>query len=781
VRTFLVEASPRDPATGAIVETRLAGGGSKPYLWLGFSDWRAGVMDMPRFTTELDFGEAGWTGGAIPQTAALNFMSADSALVSELAQLYWKDAPLTIKVGDDSADAPTFPLLLTAIVASVEIAEGLLTLTIGDLGAKLNKPLVTGTFAGTGGLEGAESAKGRVKRRTFGYAFNIVGEILDPAYLIYEFGDPLRPLAQFNRVRDRGREGPLTVVGWQGSAEATLAALKASVPQQGGGVAAPSIACVKWWTTASGPLTADIGGEQYPAVATAPSVAALLASEAGLTISNREVVNAIRPQTVGLHCPDASETIAGAIDRLLIGSSLLWVLDPNGTIRLEQWSLDSSLYSVIWTGTATAPVTWAPSGSSPVEWQQVETDVEEVYSESVARRVIYAPIKARKLGYQANNRVMNDGEVSAAILASDTFYPDGTRASDLQPAQAGADVTGDNTAKDTAAIGGIPTAQFLERFVGLETILAPTGEIKLAIQGIRDDLGDVEERTDTVEAQIAGTSESYLKTQIVAAAGIGSAAAESVSTLRSDVFGDGGLAATVTVQQGTLNTLTGRTLAYYQIEADAGPAGTDAFVTLRAETQPGQPVTSSVAVGARVFMVYNPANGGWLKTLEVSGGNVRIYGNLAVDGSVTTNNIQQNNVTKSVRWAESYNGTSLASLVASSSSYGTFGAGNPAQVTVNVLNAGAEVTLNWFINLQRTGDDNDRVSFRLRRTDQNGGIAYIGDLLRAGMGNYPVTVNWAWDDTGLPVGQYTYAIEGRRDQGGGTVYNAKLIAEIGYR
>jgi len=94
------------------------------------------------------------------------------------------------------------------------------------------------------------------------------------------------------------------------------------------------------------------------------------------------------------------------------------------------------------------------------------------------------------------------------------------------------------------------------------------------------------------------------------------------------------------VQSGTLDMLTGRTLAYYQIEADAGPAGTDAFVTIRAETQPGQPVTSNVAIGASVFLVYNPASGGqWLKTFEVSGGNVRIYGNLELDGSVTRRNV----------------------------------------------------------------------------------------------------------------------------------------------
>ena len=66
-------------------------------------------------------------------------------------------------------------------------------------------------------------------------------------------------------------------------------------------------------------------------------------------------------------------------------------------------------------------------------------------------------------------------------------------------------------------------------------------------------------------------------------------------------------------------------------------------------------------------------------------------------------------------------------------------------------------------------------------TDANGNIVYVGDSLPAGMGDSPTTINWSWDDTGLAAGYYTYAIEGRSLVGGGIFYNAKMIAEIGYR
>lgn len=87
-----------------------------------------------------------------------------------------------------------------------------------------------------------------------------------------------------------------------------------------------------------------------------------------------------------------------------------------------------------------------------------------------------------------------------------------------------------------------------------------------------------------------------------------------------------------------------RTLAFWQIELDVGEAGSDAFVTVRAETVEGSPPTSSVAIGAREFLVLNPVDGLFKKAFEVSGGNVRIYGNLQLDGSVTTNNLVANAV-----------------------------------------------------------------------------------------------------------------------------------------
>lgn len=413
-RVVLVQASPSDATTGATVAVRLAGGGVYAYTQLGFTDWRAGVKAPPRFTAEIGFDAGGWNGAAIPQSSAITFASGDQALTGVLTRYYWNDAPITITIGDDEKpDAYVVAFVGKVARASTDLMT--ITLTLADLSVDLNKPLLTDTFAGTGGLEGVVDITGRVKRRSWGRVFNVEGQILDKANNVYEFGDPTKPLQQFVRIKDKGREGPMTVVAWAGSAAATLAALIASTPPAGGGSVAPSIACAKWWTVASGPLTADLLGEVGSGyVETVAAMFERIAqAKTSITVSNVAAMVTARSAPAGIHCAEAGETIANVLDRLALGASLLWVMDPTGFVTLREWTFTSN--GTVVTGIGT-----------------------------IARRETYAPIKTRKLGYQANNRIHTDAEISAAINSTDVNYADGTPIEDLKPAQANADVTSAN-------------------------------------------------------------------------------------------------------------------------------------------------------------------------------------------------------------------------------------------------------------------------------------------------------------------------------------------------
>lgn len=401
-----IEARPRVVATGAETVVRLAGGGTVSRYYRGGQHYRAGVVEMPRFRAAFGFDDNGWTGGTVPTSGVLGFNPGDTSLIPALSAYYWRDAAITIDAGEESA---ALVRRLTGTIAGIATVDGQLALTLVDPSKLLDKPLLGTGFTGAGGIEGPAEAAGRAKRRSWGLVFNVEGNLLDKANNIHEFGDPAHGFAAFTAVRDKGREGPMVLLAWQGSVAATFAALKAAAAPDGGCVVAPSIACVKWWTVPAGPLTADIQGEDAEGyVDTAVAIAAkMLAAVEGPAIVNQAAAAALRAATCGIHIASATDTVAQALDRLLLGCSLYWVLQPDGTIRIGEWA---------WT-----------------------VPVAAFQAQFIGRERQLPPIKSRQVGYRRNHRQHSASEISAAVLlADDVAYLDGTPIEDLQPAEPGA-------------------------------------------------------------------------------------------------------------------------------------------------------------------------------------------------------------------------------------------------------------------------------------------------------------------------------------------------------
>lgn len=401
-RVHWVELRPRDPATAGLVTLRFAGGARDRSYFReeNGQHYKAGLVAAPRFAARIGYGRDGFTGQTIPQASRIQIAPAQADVFESLAGYFWKDAEITIDAGPENAS--TFPRLFTGTVVGDSIADGVFSFTIADLSTRLDKPVCTKRFAGNGGIEGGEEAEGRTKRRSWGYVFNVEGRLLDPANSIYEFGDPAFPLSSFSALRDKGRGGPFTVLAWQGSIAATFAALQASTPAQGGGVVAPSIACAKWWTEPSGPLTADFVGTPGTggSMSTAALIDAISASFSGPGVTGRAAAIALRPATAGIHVGDETTTGAQLIDRLALGSSLIWVAAPEGVIRLFPWSFSSS-------------------GGAPV-----------LQGQFIGRERAYAPHYRRRIGFQANNRRHSESEIAESIR-----YDDGVLAEDLRPAE----------------------------------------------------------------------------------------------------------------------------------------------------------------------------------------------------------------------------------------------------------------------------------------------------------------------------------------------------------
>ena len=447
---ILVETGPRDPATGESVIVRLAGAGAVlPYRYAD-QHWRAGLTGLPVSIARLDFDGEQLGGGGVPQALELRWAPAGNTAAAELARLYWKDAPIVVRVGPEGALPP---IDTQGLVLDVSSAGGVLTLRLADLAVDLKKPLLTDRFAGTGGIEGPAEWEGQLKSRAWGRCFNLPGRPIKPGSNIWCFGDPRRLWRAFVDVRDMGvsaEAATLSVLDWQGSAEATFAALDAAATIAGGGVMAPSIACVKWWTTPAGDLHADVLGETAGGyVETAAGIAQrIVAARSALPFAPGAIASAAaaRPAPFGWRCDSESVTAATAVSEILGDVSLSWVIEEDA-IAFRAWD-------------------WA-------------APVRRARSQDVVRRKVVAPVATRRLGYRRNQAPMARGDLAAIVFARDVVMDDGTPADaaiadarktadwngvtgDGKPAD-NADVTADNVAKDTASVGGRPVAQFLER------------------------------------------------------------------------------------------------------------------------------------------------------------------------------------------------------------------------------------------------------------------------------------------------------------------------------
>lgn len=386
MRTILIEASPWNPATGAVVPVALAGGGVRAYRHRGRNDWIAGVANEPRFSARIAFDEDGFSGGARVEFGVLQFAPDSIAKLNSVAGLLWKGAAIEVLVGDDELAAPVWSTLIKGEVETMTVAGAAISFRIRDATAALDKAVASDRFTGTGGLEGDDFVEGRVKRRAFGWCGNVEAQPLKASTNIYEVGDPNVPLFSIPDVRDMGRSaGSLVVVGWQGTAAATLAALEAASAPQGGGAVAPSIACVKWWTQPVGPLTADIRGTLGTGLSDRPArlAEAVIAARSTLTISNAAAAAGWRDSPAGVYVENSSETVAQVLDRLLKGVSLGWNATAAGVIVLSEFKF-------------TGPI-------------------ETLKATEFARAQQFKPLTRRRVGYRRNYRQHNDSEIAATL------------------------------------------------------------------------------------------------------------------------------------------------------------------------------------------------------------------------------------------------------------------------------------------------------------------------------------------------------------------------------
>lgn len=442
-RIWLLTASPRSAATGAIVTVRLGGGGTRGFNQFGSVDWKAGLVRPPLIAQRLGYDGGQFGDGSIVQALQMAWGGRD-ALVKSLAALHWRDQAFTLHSGPEGGSDAEMILILSGRFADVTTAPGQLIMAMADPAVDLTKPLISATFGGSGGIEGDAEIKGDAKWRGWGALYNVTLRSLDKANNIHVATDPAFPIQAFDQIYDKGNAASaLTLVNWAGSIAATLAALIASAPPAGGAAVAPSIACIKWWYPVPGKLTCDLRGEIGAGYVDRPAdiAARMIGIAAGPAVDNASVVlaRAARNHVAGWLISDASATTATELTAMLSGVSLWWGLTAAGVIEFGTWAWD-------------APVA-------------------TLKAERIDRVQSFKPVSKVSLGWKRNQSVMSRGDIAGVVLYGEVAgvpttlagvnAGEGAKLTGIEP---GADVTMQVTAPPPVSIscdylGSVKTGQ----------------------------------------------------------------------------------------------------------------------------------------------------------------------------------------------------------------------------------------------------------------------------------------------------------------------------------
>jgi hypothetical protein len=759
---ILVEATPRRAADAAPVTVRLAGGGASAPYFYDQQHWRAGIAGLPKTIAALNFDGQQLGGGGTSQAMELSWGAASTAALAELSALYWDDAPIVVRVGPEGQGLP--PIVTRGLVGQAPVERGVLKIAMADNLTDLNRPLLVDRFAGTGGLEGPPEFADLIKSRAWGRCFNVPGRQIDAAHHIWCFGDPNRSWAAFDQVRDKGVAPDLaamTLLPPGASAAATFAALQAAQVIEGGGVCCPSIACVKWWKEPSGDLHADIRGETAGGyVETAPEIVArIVADRSALAFAAGTVAGAVaaRSAPFGWRVDNDSTTAAAEISELLGGVSLSWLL------------VDDAIIFCPWDWTAPRRV---------------------ARSFAVTRKSTVKPVGSRKLGYRRNWSPMARGDLAAIVLAQDVAYADGTPVEELKPAEAGAtnsaspnsplgpdgktvqQVLDDLDLNSEAIIRQLLTADQIQRYNIARTTLEgkPVGTVLL------------EERAERIEG-LEAVANTFLLLGAISADN--TAFILDINTVKATP--------TSSLASAFKQLIAGDSSISELNEVLHGPAGDEVRAVFKLDVngnisgivQTNNGATSDFSIIANRLIFVDPNGGNPRIPFKIENGILKAT-DVEVDrfkvGSISYMGIAPNQIVGKIFYQDSWAGGIAVDQVGGASQvwqqYGT--TAKPAKVSRTLPN-NAVVAVRMFVNFQRTGGDNDRTWFRLRKDGGLLGTSYVGDIIRAGAANYPTVVTYEWTDTITRDDTYTYSLEIYLDEGLGTHFSAKLILDSGNR
>ncbi|MBN50026.1 MAG: hypothetical protein CMN85_10830 [Spongiibacteraceae bacterium] len=389
-RVYLLEATPYDP--GAEAETTVRLSGPIPFRTKP-TDTPANASYQPRLRNPYNYSVNLWQNNRVlgerkPSFGAVVIDNPDGGL-DNLLDYYWDGRQVNIKVGTPDFTFAEFEVLFSGTVSDIEWSDTELKLNIRDPGVKLDKPIQTTLYAGTGSDEGGSELKGKPKPLCYGIAREVKAVLVDNVDLIYQVHDG--SVDEITAVYDKG--ATLTDEG-------DVADLRAApAPSAGAFKTDEAAGLFRLGASPDGQVTADVRGDNSGGfVSAAADIAKRILTTKGALVTadldeasfNR--VTASSPAAVGIAIPDEQRQIPEVLTELMANIGGFWTHRRNGKLRV---------------GVLQAP------GSASLKLGQA--DVFGV----VSRRHAGRPAETVRLGYDRTWTVQQEGALAASLSADE--------------------------------------------------------------------------------------------------------------------------------------------------------------------------------------------------------------------------------------------------------------------------------------------------------------------------------------------------------------------------
>lgn len=449
--------------------------------------WEPAIQTLPRFGMQLM--DADLTGQLMVGVATVSLNLRNLRRVPNVEQLIFEGSPVTIYSGD----GPRLSLFRKSFVGRVvsgtpDKDTGIVPLTLQVDRVLVDQPMLTKTYGGGTGADGDVELRGRTKPAAFGRPINVPPVLIDSVNSVYQFD------AYGNTIGLDGVYENLASLGASVGNYATYAALvAATIPEGRYGtclaegmfrLGAPSTRAITCDPVCGSGTPGELGLRWLQVHAAIPTARIRTTDFSALNTALAGVVGRVPPVN---HYMTDSASVLELWQRLAASCNAVPLLMLDGTFGISR-IVGGDVVMTLENGKPT--VTAWKNGDNPTPWWRTRMSAAIAHYVNGPSEIDFeddigdlGDWRSGETYRQGNIVRFTDGARYFYINATpsstpppDPFYwsiwedapdatqikyPSGATVAEKEPAEAGADVTGNNTSKDTNAVGGQPAANIL--------------------------------------------------------------------------------------------------------------------------------------------------------------------------------------------------------------------------------------------------------------------------------------------------------------------------------